>query len=138
MRIDEQDTSFLEGKLTTYQLQENSEIFYELRHVKHINSYGDKLRIFSASSGALSIKLKTRLLGKPSVKSNIELSGDFLQILTELGNIIGTFEWTTQQHHSGWPLELAKTETLKFECKQIDPATEHLELIRKIHLELLD
>lgn len=138
IELEESNFSHGNGTVTTYQLDENSKLFYELKHSKPITEYGSKLRIYSKSTDELSIKVKVRLIGKPSIQSNFELSNTLHELLSELGTRIGTFQWATERHHSGWPSELKNTTTLKFECKRIDSATAELESIRKIHLNLIE
>ncbi|WP_370087556.1 hypothetical protein [Ekhidna sp.] len=138
IQLKESDLSYGSGTVTTYQLKEKDNIFYELKHSKPIAEYGSKLSIYSNSTGELSIQVKTRLIGKPAIKTNFELSETLLELLSQLGKRIGSFKWTTGQHHLGWPSDLRNSTTLTFECKQIDLAVAELEPIRKIHLNLLE
>ena len=138
MRKEETDTTFAGGQVTTYQLNEKSKVFYELKHSKPREDFGSKVRVYSESDTKLSIIVKNRLLGKPSLKANIELTENMEQLLKELAKKIGTFKWVNEPHHLGWPSELGNSTVLKFECKQIKLAMEHLEPIRQIHLKLLE
>jgi hypothetical protein len=138
MRTEETDTNYVGGQVTTYQLEENSKVFYELRHSKPREDHGSNFRVYSGTSSELEIKVKSRLLGSQSIKSNIELSEKMEQLLKELNKRIGTFKWVSEQHHLGWPEELRSSTVLRFECKRIDLAHEHLESIRQIHLNLLE
>lgn len=95
------------------------------------------MRIYSKATSQLSIKVKTRFIGKTTIKSNSELPDSLRKQLLELSSKIGSFEWTNQQHHSGWPNNLKNFNVLKFECKQIELATTQLEAIRQTHLTLL-
>lgn len=138
MRTEESDTNYVGGQVTTYQLEEDSKIFYELKHSKPREDHGSNLRVYSRMTGQLSIKVRSRLLGRPTLKSNIELTDKMEQHLMELAKLIGTFKWVSEPHHLGWPKELGDSNVLRFECKRIDLAFEHLEPIRQIHLNLLE
>lgn len=134
----ESDFTFVEGQLTVYRFVENAKIYYELKHSKPIMERGSKLRIYSPATGELSIKVKDKIFGKLSVKSNLDLDKVLNDLLKKLGQKIGSFEWTTGPHHMGWPSELSNSNMLTFTCKRIDLAVDHLEPIRQIHLELLE
>ncbi|MEM7297179.1 MAG: hypothetical protein AAF391_02810 [Bacteroidota bacterium] len=134
--LEESDMSYGSGTITSYRLNEDFKLFYELKHSKPIAEYGSILRVYSNSTDSLSIKVKVRFIGNPSIKSSLELSTDHQKILRELGKRIGSYKWTTEHHHSGWPFELKNTRVMKFECKQINLAAEELDSIRKIHLNL--
>jgi hypothetical protein len=138
IQIHESDTTFIGGQVTTYQLNEESRIFYEIKHAKPIAGYGSKLRIYSKATGTLSIKVKVRWVGSPVIKSNIELSDKLQKLLKELSSKIGSFTWAIEPHHLGWPSELKNSTVLNFECDQIDSASAMLESIRLIHIELLE
>jgi hypothetical protein len=138
MRTEESDTNFVGGKVTIYQLVEDSKIFYELRHSKPREDHGSKLSVYSQKSGQLSITVKSRFFGGSSLKSNTALTEKMEQLLKELAQRIGTFKWVCEPHHLGWPNELRNSTVLRFECKRIDLAREHLEPIRQIHLNLLE
>ena len=133
MRIEETETNYVGGKVTIYQLEENSAVYYELRHSKPREGHGSSLRVYSRASSALEIKVKNRLLGSPSIKSNIKLTSK----MEELFKLIGAFKWVSEPHYLGWPHVLRDTTALRFECKRIDLAHDHLESIRQIHLNLL-
>jgi hypothetical protein len=138
MRTDESDTTYIGGQVTTYQLEEETKVYYELKHSKPREDRGSILRIYSRTDDQLSITVKSRLLGRTSLKSNIELTKKMEQLLKELSERIGTFKWVCEPHHHGWPKELRDSNVLRFECKRIDLAFEHLESIRQIHLNLLE
>lgn len=138
MRTEEFDTTFAGGQVTTYQLNEDSKVFYELRHSKPIEDHGSILRVYSRTNGRLSIIVKSRLLRSPSLKSSIEITEEMERLLKELSERIGTFKWVSEPHHLGWPKEFKNSTVLRFECKRIDRAFKHLEPIRHIHLELLE
>lgn len=136
MRIKETDTNYLGGQIRTYQLVENSKVYYELRHSKPRADRGSKFRVYSKSSAGLELKVKSRLIGSPSIKSSIQLSEKMEQLLKELSKGIGSFKWQSKAHHLGWPEDLVHVKVLRFECKRIDLAHEYLELIRQTHLKL--
>jgi len=60
------------------------------------------------------------------------------QLLKELSIGIGSFKGQSQANHLGWPEDLGSTKVLRFECERIDLAHEYFELIRQIHLEILE
>ena len=138
MQTKESDLSYGDGTITTHQLEEGTRVFYELKHAKPIAEYGSKLRIYSRTERELSIKVKAKWIGKPSVKSTMKLSNSQLELLKELGAQIGSFQWTTETHNLGWPEELYNMNVLVFECKQIDQAVGELDRVRNIHLTLLE
>lgn len=75
--------------------------------------------------------------------STVELSANLGEVLQQLANKIGTYQWLTEPrltepHRSGWPTELSVMEVLKFECKRIDSAVAQLDTIPQIHQKLLD
>ena len=133
----ESDYTFVEGRLTSYRLTEDTSIFYEIKHTKPIMEYGSKLRIYSKLNADIYLTVKSKLLGKPSLNSNINLSDPLKSQLQALGSEIGSFSWNTQLHHMGWPTNLAHSKTLTFQTRQIDQAVAQLESIREIHLKLL-
>jgi len=135
--IEESDTTFVGGRVTTYQLNEGGRVYFELKHAKTAGEYGSKLRIYAKSTGELTIKAKAKWIGKPSIKTDFELTDKLHEMLCGLSKKVGSFLWSTEHHHSGWPSELEKTKVLKFECKQIKLATAQLENIRELHLKLL-
>lgn len=135
--LEESKTAFPGGQVTVFRLNEHSKVFYELNHTKPIIEFGSRLRVYSKLDFPLSIKVKTRLIGKPSLKSNIDLSEGLKVSLIKLAREIGSYKWTSQPHHTGWPTALHQAEVLSFECKQIELAITQLVTIRAIHLELL-
>ena len=137
MSLEESKTAFPSGQVTVFRLNEHYKVFYELKHAKPVIEFGSRLRVYSKLDFPLSIKVKTRLIGKPSLKSNIDLSEGLKVSLLKLAREIGTYEWISQQHHAGWPTALHQTKVLIFKYKQIGLAASQLASIRAIHLELL-
>ncbi|MCE7995609.1 MAG: hypothetical protein HEP71_26760 [Roseivirga sp.] len=137
LKVEERNTSYAKGQLTTYRMVGNSEIFYEIRHTKPISGYGSKIRIYSRTEQQFSIKSKYNWLGKLSLKIDGQLSDELNTSIEELAKRIGTFSWTTELINSEWPEALQGKRCLKFECKQIELATAELERIRALHIKLL-
>ncbi|MEM6816817.1 MAG: hypothetical protein AAF600_20915 [Bacteroidota bacterium] len=106
MRTEASDTTFAGGLVTTCQLNEDSKVFYELRHSKPIEDHGSILRVYSRTNGRLSIVVKSRLLRSPSLKSSIEITEEMERLLKELSERIGTFKWVSEPHHLGRPKNL--------------------------------
>ena len=137
MGLSEFDTTYVGGQVSTYQLQEDSKIYYELKHTKPRVDHGSLLRVYSKSDNHLSINAKAKLFGNPSLKTNNEISLNLERQLKNLCKEIGSFKWISESHHLGWPEELLNSKILKFECKRIDLAFEQLEEIREIHFMLV-
>ncbi|MEM6830350.1 MAG: hypothetical protein AAF551_07520, partial [Bacteroidota bacterium] len=89
---EESDLSYGNGTLTTYQLNEDATLFYEFKHAKPITEKSSKLRIYSKATGELSINVKTRFIGKPSIKSTFEPTETFRELLSGLAKKIGSFQ----------------------------------------------
>ncbi len=74
IKAEESNTTYIGGQVTTYQLLENSSIFYEIKHSMPKEEYGSKVRIYSKTEGQITIDVKRRFFGKLSLNSNIDLN----------------------------------------------------------------
>lgn len=134
--IEESNTSHIGGKVTIYRLSQTPDTFYEIKHLKPIQEYGSKLRIYSKTYKNISIKVTQNLFGGTSMKCNKELPDSLNELLEELAFKIGSFQWVTSPFKFEWPIELQGTDVLMFESKQLELAVQCLDEIRRIH-ELL-
>ena len=138
MKAEDSDTNFMGGKVTTYHLIEEAKVYYELRHAKPREDIGSMVRIYSRATNLLTIKAKTVFFIHPTLKSNPELPVQTQKQLLALAKRIGSYQWISEPHRHEWPKELKDATVLRFECKRIDLAVQHLASIRQMHLNLLD
>ncbi|GAB5527829.1 MAG: hypothetical protein Roseis2KO_57010 [Roseivirga sp.] len=136
LKLEELNTTYPKGRLTMYQLVEDSKIFYEIRHSKPVADYGSKIRVYAKTKQHISIVSKSNWLGKQSLKIDGELSEETNILVHELVELIGSFCWNTEIINPDWPEVLRGQQCLKFECRQIDLAVEALERIRALHSRL--
>ncbi len=136
LELEELNTTFPKGKLTTYRMMEDSKIFCEIKHSKPLADYGSKIRIYTKTERQISIISKVGWLGKQSLRIDGEVSDEVNRLMQKLAKLTGSFTWTTEVINPEWPEALRGEQCLKFECKQVDLAAAELASIRALHLLL--
>lgn len=133
LEVEELNTSYPNGQLTTYRMAEDSGVFFEIRHAKPISDYGSKVRVCSKTEREISIVSKTGWLGKQTIRVDGELTEQENRLIKELAKLIGSFSLTTKVINPEWPGQLRNQQCLVFECKQIELATAQLDSVREIY-----